>query len=286
MQPLTTMYCESEVLEHLGYDKIPRLPANVTRMLGVLSDETTDFSRLASEIEAYPDIAARLVAIANSAWSSPVNEITTLEGACSRLGFNIIRNVCVALSVAAPFNPKRCPGFSSKYFWTTSLLSADAASWLADASKADIIEPATARTAGMMHNLGLLLLADQMPVEVHESIKLTLTDDYKHLGDALQFMLGFNHCDVGRVLGKSWQLPDVLTDAMSYQLLDEDMNHSAELLRLTTSMVSALQQSQPWSIPDEQLKRLSLTSESTSKVYERLFKQLEKIQQMAASLFN
>ncbi len=281
------MYCESEVLERLGYEKLPRLPADISRLLMVLSDETTSFPQLASTIELYPDIAARLIAIANSAWSSPTSEITTLEGSCSRLGFDIVRNICIALAVAAPFNPKSCPGFSCKYFWTTSLLCADAASWLAAASSAIKIEPATARTAGMMHNLGILLLADQLPIEVHESIKLMQKGDYQRLGDALQFMLGFNHCDVGRILGKSWKLPDVLTSAMSYQIIDDAGNHSgsADLLRLTTLMVSSIQQDTDWSIPDKTINRLSLTTEVITDIYQRIIKQLDKTEQMSEDLF-
>lgn len=288
MQTLSTMYCEEEVLERLGYDNIPGIPADVTRLLTVLSDEKTDFATLASTIELYPNIAARLIAVANSAWSSPVNEITSVEAACSRLGFNIVRNISVALAVAAPFDTKRCPGFNSRYFWTTALLTAEAASLISTACSHAEIDMATARAAGMMHNIGLLLLADQLPVEVHESIKLVRKGDYNNLSDALQFMLGFNHCDVGRLLGKNWELPDILVTAMSYQVADEENSHlryCAAIMWLSTSMVSALQQNQPWAASEELLRNLSLSADETTHIFKLLFKLLEKVEKLAETLF-
>jgi len=289
MKILNTLHSENEVLQRLNFNHIPILPPGITGLIHALSDDSIGFTQLAKKIELYPAIATRLIGIANSAWSGPVNKITSLEIACARLGFNIIRSVGIALAVASPFDANRCPGFNGKYFWTTALLAAEGATLLSASSPSTEVKPVSARAAGMMHNLGLLLLSDQLPVEVNEAIKLTNRGEYEHLDESLQFMLGFNHCDAGRLLAKSWQLPQIFIDAMAYQIIDEDAEKSSQdmamIMRVTTLIVSALQQNQPVSIPEDQLTPLAISSTEITKIHQRLFKQLEKLEVMAETLF-
>ena len=290
MKPLSTLPCESEILQRLSYKQVPVLSPGIPRLLQSLTDDDITFTELSCILEQYPSIAARLIAAANSAWSSPATEITSLEMACSRLGLNVIRSISIAIAVAAPFDPNRCPGFNARQFWSSALLAADGASMLASKSESENMDSATARAAGLMHNLGLLLLADQLPVEVHESIQLLQKEEYDHLSDALQFMLGFNHCDAGKLLGEAWKLPPVLVNAMAYHIVEADPDipatKSASLIKLTVSMIYSMQNSLPWSIPKQLLESLQISQSDASAIFKRLAKQQEKIEEMADSLFS
>ncbi len=289
MNALNLLSGEKEALRRLNCKHIPVLPPDISILIKSLTDDSVSFSQLANALELYPSIAARLIAIANSAWSGPIEEITSLEIACARLGFNIVRSISIALAVAAPFDPNRCPGFDAKRFWTTSLLAAEGAVFLATSSPSINIQTATARAAGMMHNLGILLLADRLPIEMNESIKLVQKQEYIHLGDALQFMLGFNHCDAGQILGQNWKLPKILIDAMAHQTVadnpQEPVSETANLIRLTASMVSSLQQGRSWPLPEDPLEKLQITTINAARVFERLSDQLEPLQKTANNLF-
>ncbi len=287
MEPLNVNTVENEILQRLDCRLIPILPPGMADLLTSLTDDSIDFVDLASLLERYPSLAGRLIAIANSAWSSPVTEISSLEATCTRLGLNVIRSICIALAVASPFNPSRCPGFSARQHWSSALLAADAAAWLTQCSHTITIEPATARAAGLMHNLGLLLLADKLPNEVNAAISMSETNQDISLSTALETELGFNHSDAGRILANSWKLPDVLCNAMSYKAVIEmqETTDISELICLTTSMIATLQRNHPWSIPAFQLEKLMITSTDATKIYERLSRQLEKTREMADSLF-
>ncbi|MFV9615600.1 MAG: HDOD domain-containing protein, partial [Gammaproteobacteria bacterium] len=124
------MQTNNDLANKLTFKQIPILPPGVSILFKTLTDDSIGFIELARIIEKFPSIAARLIAVANSSWSSPVTPITSLEMACSRLGFDVVRSTSIALAVAAPFDSNRCPAFNAKYFWTTSLLAADATSWL------------------------------------------------------------------------------------------------------------------------------------------------------------
>lgn len=134
--------------------RVPVLPRGTARLLGVLADEDIDFQELVAEIELFPPIAARLLSVANSAWSAPVSPVTSLVMACSRLGLNVVRTVAMALAVAEPFNPAVCPLFEPQRYWSSALLTAEAADLVARAATFD--DPQTARTAGLLRNSTLL----------------------------------------------------------------------------------------------------------------------------------
>jgi HD-like signal output (HDOD) protein len=89
--------------------------------------------------------------------------VTSLEATCSRLGLGVVRSTSIALAISAPFNPAKCPSFDLEYYWCSVLLTAEAASRLAaESSSKHEFEPATARAAGLLHNLGLLWLVDRL----------------------------------------------------------------------------------------------------------------------------
>lgn len=283
------MLNNNDALQRLNFKHIPVLPPGAPHLLKSLTDDSISFIELAGVIERYPTIAARLISLANSAWSSPVSEITSLENACSRLGFDVVRSASIALAVSAPFDTSRCPGFDAKFFWSSGLLAADGAAWLARFSKSTNIEPAAARAAGLIHNLGLLLMADQLPKDVDEAIRLIQKEEGMHLSQALLYILGFDHCDAGRQLGIAWELPDLLVNAMDYRMdnnAQEEADEVTYLIDVTVSMLRALQRKGPWAIPQTQLEWLQITPSDASTVFERLSGQLVQIEELANTLFN
>lgn len=284
------MQTKNDIANKLNFKQIPVLSSNVSVLFKTLTDDSIGFIELARIIEQFPSIAARLIVMVNSSWSSPTTPVTSLEMACSRLGFDVVRSTSIALAVAAPFDSKRCPGFNAKYFWTTSLLAADATSWLSLSCKTIQTELPIIRTAGLIHNLGLLLLADQLAEEVHMAIKLAEKSEDLSLSDALLYILGFDHYDAGLLLGKAWCFPEPLVEAMGGHAIEKNREQRegeiASIVGLAVSMIQSLQYSRrPWSIPQVQLEHLQIQPADATKVFERLSLQLTHIQEMAVSLF-
>lgn len=284
-------YSTSEIEKKLNFNQIPVLPSGIAELFNTLSDDSIDFIELAATIEKFPGIAARLIAVANSAWSSPVTPVDSLEMACSRLGFDIVRSTSIAMAVASPFDANRCPKFNASYFWTTSLLAADASSWLRTGSTAMKTELPVIRTAGLIHNLGLLLLVDQLAEEAGMALKLVEDSDDLNLSDALQYILGFNHLEAGLLLGKAWNFPEPLIEAMAGRVIETDERDSAgeiaNIVGIAVSMIRALQYSpRPWAIPQKQLQPLQIQPAVASDVFVRLTGQLTRVQQMADILFS
>ncbi len=287
---MTVESVETSILERLSHRQIPILPSGVPNLLKSLTDENIDFFELARIIERFPTIAGRLMALANSAWSSPVSTVTSLEMACSRLGFGVVRSASIALAVASPFNPSRCPRFNAETFWSNALMTADAASWLAPvATSVNGLESSTARTAGLLHNLGLLWLADQLPDEVDQAFLMLKENSSSSLKQALSELIGFDDAQAGGHLGSTWNLPEPLVMAMAHYNEPNFQGtywETASLVGVATTLVSAIQQDASCPISDVRLKNLGITTSSVEKVFIQLTQQLEKIRELANNLFN
>ena len=286
---MRTARAETSVLDRLNSRQVPVLPKGAPYLLNSVTDENISFIELAQIVERFPTIAGQLIALANSAWSSPVNTISSLVMACSRLGFDVVRSTSIALAVSAPFNPSRCPGFNAEDFWTSALMTADAASRLApEVSSLGGLEPSTARTAGLLHNLGLLWLADGLPDEVNQAISLTKQHPPKSLGQALSELIGIDDAQAGGYLGSVWNLPQQFVMAMAH-CFEPNFRGShwetANLVGMAVCLVSAVRQDAPCPVLDIRLQRLGIGTSAAEKVFLQLQRQFEKIQDLAETLF-
>jgi len=272
---------------------LPVLPPNSPYLLKAMSRDDMSFRELAKVVEQFPTIAARLLALANSSWSAPTRPIDSLEMACGRLGFFVVRSVSIALTVASVFNPRACPAFDSLRYWTSALLGADLGSRLARATPAIEEEAvATARTAGLLHNLGLLWLASWLPEPTHQALSEG-ADPNRHasLDELLARHCGMGYCEASARLGEAWSFPPILTRALHHQRsLDYRGRHwpMAALLAGTGHLLHWLEEdaTAPPPVTDPRLIELGLTEEEHQRVAEAALDQRQRLQTLAKHLFS
>ncbi len=192
---------------------LPVLPPGISHLLKALNNNDIHYIQLAEELENFPSIAVKIVAIANSAWALPESPITNLHDACTRIGLNIVRSVSIALSISQVFDPTRCSAFSSKTFWVSALLNAESACICAKDNPN--IDPATARFAGLLHNIGLLWLANKKPEETKTAILETMTKSDYSLSESLKDKLDMDYHNVGEQLALSMELPEIIVQAVA-----------------------------------------------------------------------
>ena len=72
-------------------------------------------------------------------------------------------------------------------------------------------------TAGLLHDIGHLIMLNRIPQEELAAIMLTVQGDAsKDLIDAERELLGFDHTEVGSHLARQWHLPDVIVECIAY----------------------------------------------------------------------
>ena len=245
-----------------------------------------DFKEIAQIIVPFPSIAARIIGLANSAWSSPISPITDIDAACSRLGLNVVRSTCIALAVASPFNSTLCPSFSTQDFWCRALLVSDISSGLAESSNQEVAAN-TVRTAGLLHNLGLLLLADQLPQETHQILQQHQKETDTSFGQLMIKKLGYDYAEAGAFILKLWGLPEIIIDSIQYQRENPNTqkNVYAATINYASTIVQATEQQTPEAYP-QSITSLGINSGDMGRLILRTEKQRKKTKELAQALFN
>jgi HD-like signal output (HDOD) protein len=156
-------------------------------------------------------ISAKVIKMANSAAYSRGKEVESISQAVVRIGFNQVRSIVIAASLSNTFPDT--PSFNKKQFWKDTFITASIAKALA---KHTDINPETAFTCAMMHNIGELLLQVMKPDEC--SLMLVAIENGEPHLTAQRDVFGFDYTQVGVVLAKHWKFSQVFCDAIEQQL--------------------------------------------------------------------
>ncbi len=168
-------------------------------------------------------------------------------------------------------------------------MSADAASWLAPASPSiKKLDPSTARTAGLLHSLGLLWLFDKLPNELDEAFEITNRDQEQSLRQVLNRILGFDHAQAGECLGRNWGFPDTLVAAMAHYPETNYQGDHSEIVHtvgLAVKLVSVAWKAEPCPSPDIRSQSLGINQKSLGEIFDRIYQRQLKIRDLAKNLF-
>jgi len=279
----------SAALDRLGSGRLPVLPANAALLLRALSNEQLDFGEIAAVIEQFPTIAGRLISLANSAWSSPVETILSVEQACSRLGLSVVRSTSLALAVASAFDPSRCPEFEAERYWADALLCAEVAARLCGLSPlSPTLEPAAARAGGLLHSLGVLWIADRLPQEFAQAVRLQReSGETLGLHQALREVLGFDQGEAGGLLALKWKLPEELELAMSLvgEYRPEHQQPMEWVVGYAIQLLRAQHEGTDCPMDDPRAGLLRLDAAGCAGLQQQLQQQAGRLRELAQSLF-
>ncbi|MGK5079361.1 HDOD domain-containing protein [Janthinobacterium sp. HLX7-2] len=199
-------------LEHIirQIQELPALPAVVLELLSSMGQEDIDVHVLAQKIELDQALAAKTLRIANSSFYGMQSKVTSIAQAVSMLGFHSIRTVVTACALTGSFAPTG-GGFDFHAFWRHSLATAVAARTLAPHLR---LNPETAFTAGLLHDLGTLVLATRFPAE-HAAIRSYRQTHDCQMTDAEQAVIGIDHAQVGSTMAAYWKFPVAIQQAVA-----------------------------------------------------------------------
>ena len=269
----------------MSSDRVPVLPPGVPYLIQALNDDDLGFREIADAIEKVPSVAARLLALANSAWSSPVSPVLALDVACSRLGMHVVRTASIAIAVSQPFNPARCPAFDGRTFWSAALLNADAATWLAEPVLGE--QRSAARTAALLSNLGLIWLAESLPAQTAQAFAQAVDAPSGSINLALASSCGLGYDEAGALLAEAWRLPPALRDAIAHQFTPRSpASPLCQVVGGAIRMVGAARHDMPWQSADAGLDGLGLDLAAQQAVFGRISASIQATTDLAENLFS
>jgi HD-like signal output (HDOD) protein len=197
---------------------LPALPVVYEQILQEMVLDDTSVARVGKLIEQDPALSAKVLQIVNSAYMGVRSPVTNLVQACSMLGLENLKNVVLMAEVfELPKGTKLPPRFNLGAIWNHSLATGEGARKIAASETTDKKVIDRAFTAGLLHEIGQLILATQLTDEFAQAIRYA--DEEKiTLVDAEQKMLGATHSQVGSYLLELWGLPDPVVEAIAFHL--------------------------------------------------------------------
>jgi len=194
-------------------DDLPPLPAVAARVMSMAEDDKTSAMDMAQVLSTDQALTAKLIRVSNSAYYGFARRISTVREAVVMLGFKQVRQVAVGASMMNAFKQSRVKGspFDIDLFWGHSVAVAVAAEQLAKKTHAAKAEDAF--TAGILHDIGRLVLWQTMPDEFLAAVALARGGSLP-LHEAELHTTGYAHDEIGHALGERWKFPGHLIDAV------------------------------------------------------------------------
>lgn len=223
--PTTAHNAAFSFVEQLAQDlqdarfELPAFPEAVLRIQRAMQSSDTTAGDLVRIMSSDPGLAAKVLRIANSAAFRPATgEITDLQNAVSRLGFNTIRTVAVTFAMRQlRHNDLRSPAARAEIetIWRDSLQIAAVCYVLA--RHYTRINADHALLTGLLHALGRLYIV----MRAEEMTDMSEID-IREIADGWQ-------ASIGKAILESWGLPEPLQHAVEHQDdLDAEMRKADE----------------------------------------------------------
>ncbi len=204
LQPVTL-----EQLIGKGQD-LPSLPEIYLRVSEQLEDETSTVQQIGDTVQNDPAITTRVLKMVNSAYYGMPNEVASVSQAVSLLGRERLKHILIGSVLRGVFSEQENPAFSMQVFWQHSIKTAIIARQLATQVSA-IKEPESMFTAGLLHDIGKLLLFNKVPDRMLAAEEYMIQKRVDVLTAELS-QVGVTHTAVGEALMDHWGLPQLLID--------------------------------------------------------------------------
>lgn len=204
------------VIHQLG--RLPALPVVYQQILNEMVLEDASVGKVAKLIEQDPALSAKVLQIVNSAYMGVRNPVSNPVQACSMLGLENLKNVVLMAEVfTLPRGSKLPRGFNLDNLWRHCLTAGESARAIASHESSDRRTIDHAFTAGLLHEVGQLVLATQLPEPFARALDLA-REKRLPLVEAEMDAFGATHAQVGSYLLELWGLPDTVIEAIAFHI--------------------------------------------------------------------
>lgn len=214
-----------------GINDLPTLPTIAASILGLLDNPSASASELGKLISSDQGITMRILRMANSSYYGFPRQIGTVNLAIVVLGFETVKNLTLSLSIRDTIkNWSVSVPFDFNYYWKHSLYTASGARAFAKNTSYKV--PGEAFVAGLVHDMGKIIIAKYFPKEYSQVYQIT-QDENKSSFETEEEIIGANHAQIGGWLAEKWNLPSAITESVA-------CHHAPEQALLDTLLSSII----------------------------------------------
>lgn len=194
---------------------VPSMPVLYEELLEELQHPDASIQRIGEIIGRDVGMAAKILQLVNSAFFGLPRKVSSAAQAASLLGADTIKALVLGIDVFSQFRDSACGGITPASVQEHSLKVAAAAKEIARVENAgrDVMDASL--MAGFLHDIGKLILAQNMP-DQYRQVDSLMAEQSISFGEAERAVLGTTHAEVGAYLLGLWGLPDPIVEAAAF----------------------------------------------------------------------
>lgn len=198
-----------------GIRSLPVLPGIYTELMQELKSEDPSLERAGEIVAKDMGLTTKILTLVNSAFFGLGRPIAHPSEAAVFLGTETLRALVLSLQVFSQFSQVQLKEFSVENLWKHSWTTGVLARRLCEFEEAGRATTDEAFIAGLLHDVGKLVLAANHPAQLEENIRqarqkrLTLWEQEYQVYNA-------SHAELGGYLLGAWGLPSGVVDAVAF----------------------------------------------------------------------
>jgi HD-like signal output (HDOD) protein len=193
---------------------LPSVPMLYFQLLKEVESPSSTAESLGKVVAQDPAITAKLLQLVNSAFFGIARKVVDPADAVQLLGVNTVRALALTLQTFSCFEQAKAPAFSISRMWERSMRVGQLSRHLARWAGAPLAVAEESFVAGLLHDLGKLMLVANMPAEYSEAMTAATAGNIQDF-DAEQQRFGATHADLGGYLLGLWGLPVTIVEAVA-----------------------------------------------------------------------
>ncbi len=201
-----------EIVSRMG--EFPSLPPLYLKVVNAINSRNASTAQIGEAISGDLAISAKILQTVNSSYYGFEEKIADIGQAVSVLGIESVKNLVLAMQVFGKLGHSADQKAIADQLWHHSMSVAVAAKRLALYETQDQRAGEEAYTAGLMHDIGKLVLLNAVGDEF-EQARQKASQESIPVWQAENEIIGCNHAETGAYLLARWGMPAPLVEAVA-----------------------------------------------------------------------
>ena len=193
----------------------PVSPASI-RLVTLLDQDNQENAEVIDILKCDNVLTAKVLRMCNSPYYGFTESIASIDQAVLMLGYDKIVRIVLALCFGGVMGvPLDSYAFGTTDLWHHSFVTAMAAEILAQDGLVANVEPSTAFTTGLLHDIGKLALNQVLAPDLISILRYQIDVHGLSRVEAERQTLGTDHAEVGACMLRAWKLPSEIVEGVA-----------------------------------------------------------------------
>ena len=211
-------------------ESLPSMPAIYLEIVDEMQSSDPSLKKVGEIVSQDVSMTAKILQVVNSSFFGLARKISSSHEAVIMLGIETIKSLVLSVKIFSEFSQKSFSWFSIDDLFNHSMSVSAYAKAIAKKANLDSSQLDNALMAGLLHDLGKLILATNFS-QSYQQVITEAQDSSRHLWELEYETFGTSHAEIGAYLMGLWSLENSIIEAIAFHHCPaKSMNQNMGLL--------------------------------------------------------